>query len=247
MNHTDSLGAKQLFTPLRFRCQQVFLFSRKFFFAAPSGQLVGARETLVSFLNPRQELFCHPGKFLFPPPFRTWPARWRERLYAPFQLHRQAFFPQKILWIYSPLTDYSINIPKRHRKMFAFFSSNRLPLPQKLRYRQRRNGALAMHPPFCLSARLLYSATKTPAEPPDSYLFQPIDGGELSMTAFQVIAFFLRRGTSRTPVSDCPASAIKKPGKVSPSRPAMADVPNPPRSGCCPRANFGHRPRHSSA
>ena len=57
MNHTDSLGAKQLFTPLRFRCQQVFSISRKFFFAAPSGQLVGARETYVSFSNPRQELF----------------------------------------------------------------------------------------------------------------------------------------------------------------------------------------------
>ena len=50
MNHTDSLGAKQLFTPLRFRCQQVF-------FTAPSGQLVGARETYVSFSNTRQELF----------------------------------------------------------------------------------------------------------------------------------------------------------------------------------------------
>ena len=34
-----------------------FSFSRKFFFAAPSGQLVGARETYVSFSNPRQELF----------------------------------------------------------------------------------------------------------------------------------------------------------------------------------------------
>ena len=95
MNHTDSLGAKQLFTPLRFRCQQVFFISRKFFFAAPSGQLVGARETYVSFSNPRQELFCHPGKFLFPPPFRTWPARWRERLYAPFRPHRQAFSRKK--------------------------------------------------------------------------------------------------------------------------------------------------------
>ena len=95
MNHTDSLGAKQLFTPLRFRCQQVFFHFAKVFFAAPSGQLVGARETYVSFSNPRQELFCHPGKFLFPPPFRTWPARWRERLYAPFQLHRQAFFRKK--------------------------------------------------------------------------------------------------------------------------------------------------------
>ena len=72
-----------------------FIFA-KVFFAAPSGQLVGARETYVSFSNPRQELFCHPGKFLFPPPFRTWPARWRERLYAPFRPHRQAFFRKKI-------------------------------------------------------------------------------------------------------------------------------------------------------
>ena len=72
-----------------------FFISRKFFFAAPSGQLVGARETYVSFSNPRQELFCHPGKFLFPSPFRTWPARWRERLYAPFRPHRQAFFRKK--------------------------------------------------------------------------------------------------------------------------------------------------------
>ncbi|MCI7405598.1 hypothetical protein, partial [Desulfovibrio piger] len=57
MNHTDSLGAKQLFTPLRFRCQQVFFIFAKVFFAAPSGQLVGARETYVSFSNLRQELF----------------------------------------------------------------------------------------------------------------------------------------------------------------------------------------------
>ena len=69
MNHTDPLGAKQLFTPLRFRCQQVSFISRKFFFTAPSGQLVGARETYVSFSNPRQELFCHPGKFLSRRPF----------------------------------------------------------------------------------------------------------------------------------------------------------------------------------
>ena len=72
-----------------------FFISRKFFFAAPSGQLVGARETYVSFSNPRQELFCHPGKFLFPSSFRTWPARWREWLYAPFRPHRQAFFRKK--------------------------------------------------------------------------------------------------------------------------------------------------------
>ena len=46
-----------------------FFHFAKVFFAAPSGQLVGARETYVSFSNPRQELFCHPGKFLFRRPF----------------------------------------------------------------------------------------------------------------------------------------------------------------------------------
>ena len=121
MNHTDSLGAKQLFTPLRFRCQQVFFIFAKVFFATPSGQLVGARETYVSFSNPRQELFCHPGKFLFPSPFRTWPARWRERALCAFSTPPSSIFTQKILRICSLLTDYSINIPKRHRKMFAFF------------------------------------------------------------------------------------------------------------------------------
>ncbi|WP_303951827.1 hypothetical protein, partial [Desulfovibrio piger] len=28
-------------------------------------------------------------------PLRTWPVRWRERLYAPFRPHRQAFFRKK--------------------------------------------------------------------------------------------------------------------------------------------------------
>ncbi len=223
-----------------------FIFA-KVFFRGPVGATRWRKRDSCLIFKPASRTFLPSGKISFPAALSDVAGSLARTALCAFSTPPSSIFPQKILWIYSPLTDYSINIPKRHRKMFAFFSSNRLPLPQKLRYRQRRNGALAMHPPFCLSARLLYSATKTPAEPPDSYLFQPIDGGELSMTAFQVIAFFLRRGTSRTPVSDCPASAIKKPGKVSPSRPAMADVPNPPRSGCCPRANFGHRPRHSSA
>ena len=55
-----------------------------------------ARGRLMSHFQTRvKNFFCHPGKFLFPPPFRTWPARWRERLYAPFRPHRQAFFRKK--------------------------------------------------------------------------------------------------------------------------------------------------------
>ena len=130
MNHTDSLGAKQLFTPLRFRCQQVFFIFAKVFFTAPSGQLVGARETYVSFSNPRQELFCHPGKFLFPSSFRTWPARWRERLYAPFRPHRQAFFRKKSKKCFRTVKK---ALPRRAALFFnQLFVTVRLP-PEKVK------------------------------------------------------------------------------------------------------------------
>ena len=46
-----------------------FFYSRKFFFAAPSGQLVGAREIYVSFSNPRQELFAIRKNFFSRRPF----------------------------------------------------------------------------------------------------------------------------------------------------------------------------------
>ncbi|WP_297231563.1 hypothetical protein, partial [uncultured Desulfovibrio sp.] len=46
------------------------------------------------------------------------------RLFDPTVKH----FPQKILWIYSPPTDYSTNIPKRHRKfLINFFAFSFLP------------------------------------------------------------------------------------------------------------------------
>ena len=90
-----------------------FFHFRESFFSRPRRGNSLARRRLMSHFQTRvKNFFCHPGEFLFPPSFRTWPARWRERLYAPFQLHRQAFFPQKILWIYSPLTDYLTNMPK---------------------------------------------------------------------------------------------------------------------------------------
>ena len=121
MNHTDSLGAKQLFTPLRFRCQQVFFIFAKVFFAAPSGQLVGARETYVSFSNPRQELFLPSGKISFPVALSDVASSLARTALCAFSTPPSSIFPQKILRICSMLTDYSINIPKRHRKMFGFF------------------------------------------------------------------------------------------------------------------------------
>ena len=72
-----------------------FFISRKFFSRPRRGNSL-ARGRLMSHFQTRvKNFFCHPGKFLFPPPFRTWPARWRERLYAPFRPHRQAFFRKK--------------------------------------------------------------------------------------------------------------------------------------------------------
>ena len=245
MNHTDSLGAKQLFTPLRFRCQQVFSFSRKFFFAAPSGQLVGARETYVSFSNPRQELFLPSGKISFSVALSDVAGSLARTALCAFSIPPSSIFPQKILWIYSMLTDYSINIPKRHIKMFAFFSSNILPP------KNPATGNAGMGPSQCIHLPAFPRTSDTTPQNcrrslPGSYLFQPIDGGELPMTALY-LAFLLRRADLSFVRIRLPSSAIKKPGKVSPSRPVMADAPNPPRSGCCPRANSGHRPRHSSA
>ena len=141
MNHTDSLGAKQFFTPLRFRCQQVFFIFAKVFFAAPSGQLVGARETYVSFSNPRQELFLPSGKISFPVILSDVASSLAQTALCAFSTPPSSIFPQKILWICSLLTDYSINTPKRHRKFlinffvfsflpFSFFRQSRpSPLP----------------------------------------------------------------------------------------------------------------------
>ena len=73
-----------------------FFHFRESFFSRPRRGNSLARGRLMSHFQTRvKNFFCHPGKFLFPPPFRTWPARWRERLYAPFQPHRQAFFRKK--------------------------------------------------------------------------------------------------------------------------------------------------------
>ena len=69
MNHTDSLGAKQLFTPLRFRCQQVFFILRKFFSRPRRGNSL-ARERLMSHFQTRvKNFFAIRGNFFSRRPF----------------------------------------------------------------------------------------------------------------------------------------------------------------------------------
>ncbi|WP_304049484.1 hypothetical protein, partial [Desulfovibrio piger] len=48
-------------------------------------------------------------------------------------------FSAKNLWIYSPLTDYSTNIPKRHRKIFDFLQAISFPRAQGLPIESGRN------------------------------------------------------------------------------------------------------------
>ena len=73
-----------------------FIFA-KVFFRGPVGATRWREGDLCLIFKPASRtFFCHPENFLFPSSFRTWPARWRERLYAPFRPHRQAFFRKKI-------------------------------------------------------------------------------------------------------------------------------------------------------
>ena len=121
MNHTDSLGAKQLFTPLRFRCQQVFFIFAKVFFRGPVGATRWREGDLCLIFKPASRTFLPSGKISFPAALSDVASSLARTALCAFSTPSSSIFPQKILRICSLLTDYSINIPKRHRKMFAFF------------------------------------------------------------------------------------------------------------------------------
>ena len=73
-----------------------FFHFRESFFSRPRRGNSLARGRLMSHFQTRvKNFFAIRENFFFPSPFRTWPARWRERLYAPFRPHRQAFFRKK--------------------------------------------------------------------------------------------------------------------------------------------------------
>ena len=121
MNHTDSLGAKQLFTPLRFRCQQVFFIFAKVFFRGPVGATRWREGDLCLIFKPASRTFLPSGKISFPVALSDVASSLARTALCAFSTPPSSIFPQKNLWICSLLTDYSINIPKRHKKMFEFF------------------------------------------------------------------------------------------------------------------------------
>ena len=73
-----------------------FFHFAKVFFAAPSGQLVGARETYVSFSNPRQELFLPSGKISFPVALSDVASSLARTALCAFSTPPSSIFPQKI-------------------------------------------------------------------------------------------------------------------------------------------------------
>ena len=121
MNHTDSLGAKQLFTLLRFRCQQVFFNFAKVFFRGPVGATRWREGDLCLIFKPASRTFLPSGKISFPAALSDVASSLARTVLCAFSTPPSSIFPQKILQICSMLTVYSINIPKRHRKMFGFF------------------------------------------------------------------------------------------------------------------------------
>ena len=147
MNHTDSLGAKQLFTPLRFRCQQVFFHFRESFFSRPRRGNSLARGRLMSHFQTRvKNFFAIRENFFSRRPFgrgQLVGANGFMRLFDPTVKHFSAknfadfFFTD---WLFNQHAE------KTQKNVFIFFKQHAAP-PKKSRYRQCRNGALAMHPP----------------------------------------------------------------------------------------------------
>ena len=95
MNHTESLGAKQLFTPLRFRCQQVFLF-RESFFRGPAGATRWREGDLCLIFKPASRFFLPSGKIPFPVARSGVASSLARTALCAFSTPPSSIFPQKI-------------------------------------------------------------------------------------------------------------------------------------------------------
>ena len=159
-----------------------FFHFRESFFSRPRRGNSLARGRLMSHFQTRVKNFFLPsGKISFSVALSDVASSLARTALCAFSTPPSSIFPQKILWIYALLTDYSINIPKRHRKMFAFFQATYCP-PKKVPLQAMpewgpRNASPLPFP------HLRYSATKTPAEPPWQLPLPAHRWRELPMTA----------------------------------------------------------------
>ena len=98
-----------------------FFHFRESFFRGPVGATRWREGDLCLIFKPASRTFLPSGKISFPVALSDVASSLARTALCAFSTPPSSIFPQKILRICSLLTDYSINIPKRHRKMFAFF------------------------------------------------------------------------------------------------------------------------------
>ncbi|MCI7405262.1 hypothetical protein, partial [Desulfovibrio piger] len=131
MNHTDSLGAKQFFYAASLSLSTSFFHFRESFFRGPVGATRWREGDLCLIFKPASRTFLPSGKISFSVALSDVASSLARTALCAFSTPPSSIFPQKILRICSLLTDYSINIPKRHRKMFAFFFKQQTAPPPK--------------------------------------------------------------------------------------------------------------------
>ena len=101
MNHTDSLGAKQLFTPLRFRCQQVFFHFAKVFFRDPVRATRWREGRLMSHFQTRVKNFFAIRENFFPVVLSDVASSLARTALCAFSTPPSSIFPQKIEKMFS--------------------------------------------------------------------------------------------------------------------------------------------------
>ena len=95
-----------------------FHFRESFFFRGPVGATRWREGDLCLIFKPASRIFLPSGKISFPVALSDVASSLARTALCAFSTPPSSIFPQKNLRICSLLTDYSINIPKRHRKMF---------------------------------------------------------------------------------------------------------------------------------
>ena len=114
MNHTDSLGAKQLFTPFRFRCQQVFFIFAKVFFRGPVGATRWREGDLCLIFKPASRTFLPSGKISFPVALSDVASSLARTALCAFSTPPSSIFPQKIEKMFPAGPANSATLTKMH-------------------------------------------------------------------------------------------------------------------------------------
>ena len=98
-----------------------FFHFAKVFFRGPVGATRWREGDLCLIFKPASRTFLPSGKISFPVALSDVASSLARTALCAFSTPPSSIFPQKILRISSSLTGYSINMPKRHRKILGFF------------------------------------------------------------------------------------------------------------------------------